>query len=384
MSYSEVNTEKNDALFLDEELWLINVLFRETTVGLNIFSEGESNYFSSFALRNGIGPVLYRSKYVDCLSTRSKLELKKDYLFNLGKNTAFQLVADEVANILKKYEIPVILLKGCFLASHIYSDVAFRPMGDIDILVPSGSAVKVWKLLNPEAKGLKFHDEKTGHHLPPFILRGCLIEVHRYLFPLNARYSIPVEKIWETAVKVQGKNVLSIAPGYQVIYLLLHIYYSYRRGGLRLGWFYDIKVLLGHYGNAISLEEVKLQANELAVWEPVNLMLMFFTLLIPDNRLRVEITKKYKDEIEEMVQMLQTSDNQKFEFSYGVAWERLWYTKGFLNKIRFLKSVLLIEKNGKKRFSIYRLIYLTRNTFKLIKRKFFLTVNKRNDKFNYH
>lgn len=369
MRTNTLQIERFEAIFSPEELWFVNILFRDNPVEMNFFNEDESTFLCIFAKRNGLAPLFYRSSYVDCLPAKCKLELRKEYLFNLGRNTAFQLIADEIITLLNNAGIPAILLKGSFLAPYIYPDLAFRPMGDIDILVPLHQVNEAWKLLNPNEDIASLHQEETGHHLPPFLIRGCLIEIHKSLFPTNTKFTIPVDDIWAAAIPIQGKKSLTVNPVHQVIYLSLHIYYSYRRGGMRLGWFYDIKLILNHYNDEINLQLVKDDAQKWKVWEPVELMLMFFSVLVPGNKLDVAVPKSLALTIEEMILMVQKSENQKLEYSYGVAWERLWHTIGFCNKAKFLWNVVTVHKNGRKQLSFYRLWHLFRNTGRFLMRK---------------
>ena len=370
MSKNKISPFKFEVYFSPEELWLVNIIFRNKPWEAKIFTDEESHYLCDFARRNGMGAILYRSHYIDCLTVKYKLELKKEYLFNLGRNTAFKLITDEIANILHQHEIPVILLKGGFLASYVYPDTAFRPMSDIDILVPLGQEHQAWKILNPGVEPPAF-DEKSGPHLLPFLFRGCQIEVHRFLFAENVKYTIPVKDIWEKALAIEGKRTFTVHPIHQVVYLAIHIYYSYRRGGIRLGWMYDFKVLTEYYGPQISLEEVEQQARLWKVWEPVKQILALLSVLQPDNSLALTITKSMKPTIEEMIRMVQTSDQQNPEYSYGVVWERFLHTKGSKEKINFLWNVISTEKYNKKRLSFSRIWHLTKNMIRyLIKRVF--------------
>lgn len=364
------NPLKFDVNFSPEELWLINILFRNKPCKAEIYTGEESHYLCNFASRNGMAAILYRSNYTDCLTVKYKLELKKEYLYNLGRNTAFQLIADEIVNTLHQHQIPVILLKGSFLASFVYPDVAFRPMSDIDILVPIGQEHQAWTILNPGVEPPDF-DEESGPHLQPFLFRGCQIEVHRYLFAENVKYTIPVNDIWKEALPIEGKKAFTVHPVQQVIYLAIHIYYSYRRGGIRMGWMYDFKVLTDFYQEQITLEKVKQQAILWNVWEPVQQILSLLTVLQPDSNLALPITKSMRSSLKEMIRMLQTSDQQNPEYSYGVVWERFLHTNGFKKKITFIWNVITTEKYNKKQLSFARIWHLTKNTFRyFIKRLF--------------
>lgn len=370
MSETKISPVKFETLLSPEELWLVNILFRNKAFEAEMFSEEVSYYLCDFARRNGLAAVLYRSSYIDCLTVQYKLELKKEYLYNLGRNTAFQLIADEIVNILHEYDIPVILLKGGFLASYVYPDVAFRPMGDIDILVPMGREHEAWKILNPGVEPPNF-DEESGPHLLPFFFRGCQIEVHRYLFAENVKYTIPVKDIWKEALPIEGKKAFTVHPVQQVVYLAIHIYYSYRRGGIRLGWMYDFKALTDYYRENITLEKVEQQARLWNVWEPVKQILSLLAVLQPDSSLAPGIPKLMRTTLEEMIRMLQTSNQQNPKYSYGVVWERFIHTKGFKKKLNFLWNVITTEKYNKKQLSFSRIWHLTKNTCRYFIKRIF-------------
>lgn len=370
MVNNSVKISEYDVCFSSEELWVINVLFRGLCVEKKMLADDISEKISCFASRNGLASILFRSDYVECLSAKCEFKLRKNYLFNLGRNTTFQLVANDIVNVLHANDIPVVLLKGSFLASFVYSDVAFRPMSDIDILVPVECIRDAWQILNKDGDISFITDEETDHHLPSFIIRGCMIEVHRYLFPINTKYNLPIKDIWDNVLPVKNKTFCCIDPLHQVIYNAIHIYYSYRRGGMRLGWFYDFKVLIDFYGEQISLQKVEENAKKWNVWEPVKLILAFFSVLTPDNVLSVSVTKELKGKIKEMILILQTSGNQKSEYSYGLTMERFFHTKGISNKFKFIWNVITIEKHQRKKISFQRLLHLTKNSLGYFKRRF--------------
>lgn len=371
MTNSTSQISKLEALFTYEDLWVINVLFRDINIETDFFSDEASQYICNFCKRNGLASLMYRNQYSDYLTARSKLELRKEYLFNLGRNTAFQLVAEEIVNLLHEYQIPSILLKGSFLAPYVYKDVAYRPMSDIDILVPPGQEHKAWQLLNPEGDISQLFDDPTGHHVPSFIFRGCSIEIHRDLFPVNLKYTLPLDEILSGTLPIAGKHASTIEPQQMVIYLAIHIYYSYRRGGIRLGWFYDFSALVKHYGDQISINDIETIAKKWKVWEPVKLMLSFYTILAPGNSLSISISKEAEKEIEAIILLLQTSENSKNEYSYGVTIERFFHTKGFRNKCSFIWNILTVQKNQRKKLSLYRVWYLLKNTVRYLKKRIF-------------
>ena len=354
---------KIESFFSKEELCLIEGIFREKEVLISL----DEDELLNAATRNGLSSLLHESSLFSGISVETKTQLKQQYVFYLGRNTAFQLIAKEIIEKFNENNIPAILLKGIFLSTNIYKSVALRPMSDIDILIPHNKVYEAWKLLNPQSEIMP--DDETGHHFPGFNYHGINIELHRALFPSNVKYRIPVDIIWQNTEPIENIKAFTLNPVHLVIYQLLHIYYTYRRGGLRLGWFYDIKTVIDYYGEKINFDEVKKISNDWNIYKPIELMLLFYTVLIPENKLAVHIEKKDARTIKQMIDLLHISDKQKLEYSYGVAFERLLQTKGFMNKCRFVYNAMMTDNNNKRRFSFKRAGHILSNTFKLVFRK---------------
>ena len=358
-----MNINSIDSFFSSEELFLIECLFRENKSDFDIEDIDEKKLLT-FAQRNGLSQILYKNICSKKLSASAQQILKKKYLFNLGKNASYQLIAAELIKKLSEKNIQVIFLKGISLISEIYKDIGLRPMSDIDIMTTLSDFYVACKTIVPNVDKINFND-KTGHHFPCFNYYGFNIELHRTLFPTDVKYQIPLDEIWQETKKNDEFNALTICPLHKIIYLLLHIYYTYRQGGLRLLWFYDIKTLLNYYGDAITPENVEFTVKKWKIYKPVRKMLVFFTLIIPKNRLSIVLTKKEIKEAKKMINMLRYSDSMKLEYSYGIAWERFFYTKGLKNKWIFLKNKI----NSKQKFSLKRLYHLILNTVRLLWRK---------------
>ncbi|MCL2072483.1 MAG: nucleotidyltransferase family protein [Marinilabiliaceae bacterium] len=347
--------------FSPEENFLIKLLFREEKLLLDTAIIDEKALLS-IAVKNGLAQLLYINDGSKQLSKEAQKQLKDNYLYNLGKNAGIQLIVAQIIEKLSQKEIPVILLKGISLITNVYDDIALRPMSDLDILLPIKSVFEAWKLLNPKEIELKLNDIKTIHHLPLFNYKGISVELHRFLFPSDVKYQIPIDEIWQSAIELPDFNASSINPTYQIIYQLLHIYYSCRQGGLRLSWFYDIKELLSKFDNEITLETVENQAKIWKIEKPIRKMLTFFTVLSPKTTLSVSISKKETKEIKKMINLLHISDrNKKTEYGYGIALERLANTKGIKNKIIFIINTITDNGKGKRKFSIKRIYDLSKN-----------------------
>ena len=220
---------KIDSLFYPEEIFLIRTLFRDERVLFDSKNYDE-NRLLNCAAKNGLLQLLNINSVSKSFSYETQQELKNHYLFNLAKNAAFQTVAAEILQKLAEKGIPVVLLKGISLINNIYEDISLRPMSDLDFMVPTENFFDAWNILNAKSIQMKRNDYKTGHHLPGFNYKGINVELHRYLVPADVKYQIPIDEIWQNTIKLKENNALTLNPIHQAIYLLLHIYYTYRQG----------------------------------------------------------------------------------------------------------------------------------------------------------
>jgi hypothetical protein len=360
--------DKIEAYFSVEELCLIDWLFREKDFfyDTKLFDEKK---LLNVAEQNGLSQLLYKSVYLKQLTNEAQQFLKEKYFFNLGKNAGFQLIANEIAEKLLAKNIPVIFLKGISHISCIYKDIALRPMSDIDIMVPSEKVYEAWQIINNNPLNIKRIDMKTSHHLPGFNYHGINIELHRFLFPSDVKYVIPINEIWEQSVKISEFNTLTLNPIHQFIYLLLHIYYSYRRGVFRLGWFYDIKHLFDYNDNILTLDNIEFTSKKWNIYKPIRQMLIFFSVLCPDNKLSLTISAKDRNEIIKIIKILHISGLNKTKYGYSIALERFYNAKGLKNKWVFLYNVVTDDGNGNQKFSFKRINYLIANSLKYLWRK---------------
>jgi len=132
----------------------------------------------------------------------------------------------EVLTAFSAAGIPVVVLKGAYLAGQIYRDQSMRQMVDIDLLVrPADLTATVGELQRLGFRGdqpVLPGDRETGKHLGPMSRAGVgAVEVHWRLTPPGQSYSIDPSELWERAVPVTFSG--SPALGLSVEDLILHI-----------------------------------------------------------------------------------------------------------------------------------------------------------------
>ncbi len=136
----------------------------------------------------GLAPLLYstlRPLIKDIgLPAGAERRLREIYLNSAARNMRLYSELSKVLRSLKGADIPVIPLKGAYLAEVIYGDTALRPMNDIDLMVRQEDFRKTIELLTNKgyrAEGNAKPEDvfSVQQHYPPLTSRnGFSIEVH--------------------------------------------------------------------------------------------------------------------------------------------------------------------------------------------------------------
>lgn len=154
------------------------------------------------------------------------------------RNTRIYHYLDRILAAFAEAGIPVVLLKGAYLAKAVYRTIALRPMGDLDLMVPvahlEGAADIAQRLGYAPAEPLIAAEMRTRHHLPTFINDdGVSLEVHgsedfmRLPRPLSAD---ALDAFWTRTIPVRldGRSVRAPSPEDHLFYLCAHATYGHR------------------------------------------------------------------------------------------------------------------------------------------------------------
>jgi hypothetical protein len=170
------------------------------------------------------------------------------------------------------------LLKGAALAASLYPNLALRPMCDLDLLVPADGLERAvqavvelgYRRLVPEmAPGL---DRQARYHVA---LSGgpqgqVSVELHWRLVAGEADWrSPPVEWFWRqteswTMQQPDGRilSALQLRPTAHLLYLAAHLAFQHGGGSSRLGWLYDLHLILARRGDQLDWNALLEKARE--------------------------------------------------------------------------------------------------------------------------
>ena len=194
---------------------------------------------------HGLAPLLFkRLKQADG-RTRVPADvwerLRLAYFAGADRNARLYRALRTVLGGLSGAGIPLIVLKGAFLAEAVYRDVAVRWMCDADLMVPRSEAARSQAVLLDMGGVPKYSEDiesrcRRDAHLPEVVFHDFVIEIHWTIASPTGPVRIDVPGLWDRArpASVAGVSVLALSPEDLLLHLCLHS--SYREGfkaGLR-------------------------------------------------------------------------------------------------------------------------------------------------------
>ncbi len=185
--------------------------------------------------RHGLKPYLnHRLRSRPALETVSVPDsvwddLRKSYLLNVTLNLKRFHFLGVALRALAAAGVPVIVLKGGYLAEAVYDNIALRTMCDIDILVQRESIPAA-----AEALASAGFDPQEHHLYPPppdaneyhFFHRqsGCLVELHWEIINPEYPFQLKPDAVWSAAIpaRIAGVEVQALSPADLLCHLAVH------------------------------------------------------------------------------------------------------------------------------------------------------------------
>ena len=182
------------------------------------------------------------------------------------------VMSRDLATLLRSLEeaaIPVIPLKGAFLAETVYPHPAARPMSDVDVLVKPGDRLRVDAVLRglgyrpgSDAHSWTFdmtYDAATFYDGP----EGARVDVHWRLVndPRYAWNHVEADGVWDRAVSVTlaGERALALCPEDLVLALATHLAIHHGLSGLL--WYWDLKLVLDCWSATLDWDALVARAT---------------------------------------------------------------------------------------------------------------------------
>ncbi|NOZ05051.1 MAG: nucleotidyltransferase family protein, partial [Chloroflexi bacterium] len=183
---------------------LLNCLHEEagrvTEADLRQLSASDWQTFREQAARKRVGPLLYdrlRERKLDhAVPPEIMRRLHRRYKRNSLHILRLHAELNKLARTVPDDDVPILVLKGAYLATVVYDSIALREMNDLDILVRRRDLEKVVHALHaldfkPERPFSIEMELETELHLPRYVnADGTTVEVHWNLTHPGLPYSV--------------------------------------------------------------------------------------------------------------------------------------------------------------------------------------------------
>ncbi|MEJ2080388.1 MAG: nucleotidyltransferase family protein, partial [Acidobacteriota bacterium] len=171
------------------------------------------NLLLSQARSHYVSPFLYTRlrNWKDRLPPPVVESLRDDYRANGFRNLKLTAQLSELAQGLRRAEVPFLVLKGMHLVAEVYADPSTRFLADIDLLVSKSDLGRASETLRHlgyvSDSSLPIAAEtRVRHHLSPFVRSDrAAVDVHWSITLPERRHSTPSTGLWERCRTVEHR-----------------------------------------------------------------------------------------------------------------------------------------------------------------------------------
>jgi len=273
-------------------------------------------------------------------------------LQNLAIYRELRLIAEKM----QAAEVPLIVLKGTYLATAVYPHIGQRAVGDLDLLVPEakvGQAVEVmhalgWQESQPfTLDALRQH----RHHLPTMVKQGVNfpVEIHWNIAkPPTSSYLTP-DQLWQEVrpTSLAGTAALAFPHHLQLLHLALHAAYHHQFA-FDLRSLCDMTLIIHQQAEAVDWAQFVQQAEawqwQRGVYLTLQLLQQFWGTAVPPfvlarlepSPMPTDLARLAKEQI-----LWGRANN----FGITVNFSQLKGSKSLPDKVRFIFSFIFPKRS---------------------------------------
>lgn len=286
---------------------------------------------------------------------------KNSYRKNTFFNMALMGELKSILNLFNSHKIPVIVLKGAYLAKEIYPKVGLREMVDIDLLVPDDKVEQAAKLLEILGyKSIRNHDvsleieQNFTHQLPPFRKSFALpvIEIHWTTCNPDETYQFDLTELWQRAKPTDffGETALALAPEDLILNLCHHASYHHNFDiGIRP--LCDLAKIIEHFQEKLDWKTLQITAQRWQWQKGLYIMLALahhsLDVDLPDSILEAieyyGIDQKILAIAEEELFINRSTNSQHLSLKITIPFASFIAQSNFINKIKLIIQQIFIN-----------------------------------------
>lgn len=303
-------------------------------------------YFFERARTEGVTPLVYSSlSEIDYIKSLVPEDIwrrfQNCYYTAAVRNTSLCQKLNTILSSFNQAKIEVILLKGIALIHTIYSNIALRPMYDIDILIHK----KDFSLAESKLRELGYNN--SVFYPEDFHKDKMMVDVHWELLNITRvksrkkSYCIDIDKVWRTSLplEINGQKARVLSPEYCLMDLCLHLTLHHGLQGLM--WFIDIARLVEYYKNEMDWNKFIEDSFRYKIYKPI-----YYVLFYVKNVLGQQIPQFVLDELKpERQNFLERKIFDLIVSGTSIENIRFFFTlstmENFLDRLIFLKEITL-------------------------------------------
>lgn len=273
-------------------------------------------------------------------------------LQNLAIYRELRLISEKM----QAENIPMIVLKGTYLATAVYPHISQRAVGDLDLLVPEHAVPQVINLMHDlgwqETQSFTLDAlRQHRHHLPPLFKDGVNfpVEIHwNIVRPLENNRITPGD-LWQQPghVTLAGTASLAFPPHLQLLHLALHAAYNHQFA-FDLRSLCDIALILDQQAEAVDwtlfVQTAQAWQWQRGIYLTLKLVQEFWGTAVPTHVLRQLQPAAMPPDLIRLAkeQILWGRAN-----NYGITtnFSQLKGSKSLLGKARFIMSFVLPQRS---------------------------------------
>jgi hypothetical protein len=210
-------------------------LLSEHPYPVETLTEADWESLIVLAQQHTVTPMLYERLKEGGIKTPPKVDeqLRHIYFNSMRRNMRLFHEYNKILYALVDVHIPVIPLKGVYLAEAVYNNIVLRPMTDIDLWVPRGYLDKARAVMQSMGyiyyskldRPLALEDALTGE-TQFFKANAPLVELHWNFFSgewIRNTTLIDEEVVIHRTIPFKGELVRQLSPEDTVIHLCVHL-----------------------------------------------------------------------------------------------------------------------------------------------------------------
>ncbi len=310
---------------------------------------GQWSEVTELANRHSVTPLLYHNIKSLNLSLPEDIavELKEQFLKQAYRNTYLFSELGKILHLLNEKDIPVIVLKGAYLAGAVYDNIGLRGMSDVDLLVKKDDLSRVEKELLSQGAVPEAKDRLIAEHCPEFSYTtpefGLRLDIHWALNPSKYNCLAEVDGLWSRSrsVLVQQFPARALSPEDLLLHLCMHT--AKHAHDMQFRMLYDIAEVLRCHADELDWGVIDDRAREWGILRAVYIFLSLAKEFLAADLTGEKLDKLCPEQLDESKMVLARrqfsntgASNNIFRQSQPVA--QLWGIKGLAGKMAFIRK----------------------------------------------